>query len=220
MAAVKKALLKVDFVSDISCPWCVVGLKSLEQALARLPNINVDLHFEPFEINPTMAKEGEEINEHLARKYGSSPTQLVQNRERIRVRGEELGFTFTLGAGGRIYNTFDAHRLIHWAGTKGPEAQHKLKMGLFTEYFTHGKDPSAESVLVDAAAAAGLDSEEARSVLTSGQFANDVKKAEAKWRSMNISGVPAVIINNKHLISGGQPSEVFEQALRDIAAED
>ncbi|KAH9092264.1 hypothetical protein LEN26_018553 [Aphanomyces euteiches] len=220
MAAVKKALLKIDFVSDVSCPWCVIGLKSLEKALTKLPEVKADIHFQPFEINPDMVKEGEEINEHLARKYGGSPAQFEGNRQRIRARGEELGFNFAMGARSRIYNTFDAHRLIHWAGTKSAEAQHKLKLGLFTDYFTNGKDPSSETVLVEAATSAGLDAHEARTILSTDAFAPEVKQAEAKWRSLNINGVPAVIINDKHLISGGQPPEVFEQALRQIAQED
>ncbi|KAF0718777.1 Aste57867_1491 [Aphanomyces stellatus] len=220
MAALKKTLVKIDFVSDVSCPWCVVGLKSLEEALTRVaPSIQADLHFEPFEINPKMVKEGEEINEHLARKYGGTPAQFAKNREAIRQRGEAVGFTFSMGARARIYNTFDAHRLLHWAGTKDADTQHKLKMGLFTDYFTHGKDPSSETVLVDAAVAAGLDAQEARTVLSSGQFATDVKRAEAKWHAMGINGVPAVIINDEHMISGGQPAEVFEQALRQIASD-
>ncbi|KAF0699657.1 hypothetical protein As57867_009740, partial [Aphanomyces stellatus] len=201
-----------------ACPWCPIGLKSLEEAIARVsPSIQADIHFEPFEINPTMAKEGEDIDEHLVRKYGGKPADFVSGRDALRQRGQQVGFTFGFTRK-RIYNTFDAHRLLHWAGTKDSATQHTLKMTLFTDYFTHGKDPSSEAVLVDAAVAAGLDAQEARRVLSTGQYATDVKRAEAKWRAMGINSVPAIIINDTHLISGGQPADVFEQALRDVAS--
>ncbi|MEL4178184.1 DsbA family oxidoreductase [Roseateles sp. PN1] len=209
--------MKIDFVSDVSCPWCAIGLKSLEQALARVPELQVDLHFQPFELNPQMAPEGEEINAHLARKYGASPEQMAQTREMIRERGAALGFTFTKGARDRIYNTFDAHRLLHWAGITGGEAQKTLKHALLKAYFTEGKNPGDTAVLLEAATAAGLDATEAGEVLSSGRYADEVRQAEAFWQSQGINSVPAIIINERHLISGGQTPEVFEQALRQIA---
>src|SRR6478609_9647419 len=133
--------MKIDFVSDVSCPWCIIGLKSLEQAIAKIPELKVDLHFQPFELNPQMEPEGEEIEAHLTRKYGSTPAQRTQIREAIRQRGEALGFTFTTGARDRIYNTFDAHRLLHWAGEQGK--QRELKMALFSAYFTAGENPGS-----------------------------------------------------------------------------
>nr|WP_321167564.1 DsbA family oxidoreductase [uncultured Roseateles sp.] len=209
--------MKIDFVSDVSCPWCAIGLKSLEQALARVPELQVDLHFQPFELNPQMAAEGEEINAHLARKYGASPEQMAQTREMIRQRGADLGFTFTKGARDRIYNTFDAHRLLHWAGMQEGDAQKNLKLALLKAYFTEGKNPGDAAVLLQAAAAAGLDATEAAEVLSSGRYADEVRQAEAFWQSQGINSVPAIIINKRHLISGGQTPEVFEQALRQIA---
>ncbi|MCV2355722.1 DsbA family oxidoreductase [Paucibacter sp. B2R-40] len=210
--------MRIDFVSDVSCPWCAIGLKSLEQAMEKLPGLQVELHFQPFELNPQMAAEGEEINAHLARKYGAAPAQLEQTREAIRARGAELGFSFTKGARDRIYNTFDAHRLLHWAGLQYPHLQHRLKLALLTAYFTEGKDPSSHAVLLEAAVTVGLDSQEASKLLSSNDLADEVREAEAFWQAQGISSVPAVIINQRHLISGGQPPEVFEQALRQIAA--
>lgn len=211
--------MKIDFVSDVSCPWCAIGLKSLEQALARMPELEVQLHFQPFELNPGMAPEGEDIDEHLARKYGLPPTQLAANRERIRERGAALGFDFAQGARSRIYNTFDAHRLLHWAGEQSARAQRDLKLSLFTAYFTEGRDPSDHALLLERAVAVGLDAEQARAVLASERYADAVRDAESLYHSLGVSSVPAVIINERHLISGGQPPEVFEKALRQIAAE-
>ncbi|MCX2861922.1 DsbA family oxidoreductase [Paucibacter sp. PLA-PC-4] len=211
--------MRIDFVSDVSCPWCVIGLKSLEQALARLPELAVDLHFQPFELNPQMAPEGQDIDEHLAQKYGAGPDQLAATREAIRQRGAALGFTFTVGARSRIYNTFDAHRLLHWAGLQDPDRQKALKLALFGAYFTAGKNPGDHEVLLDAAAEAGLDRQAAAAVLGSNAYRQEVRDAQSFYLSQGINSVPAIIINERHLIQGGQPSEVFEQALRQIAAE-
>ncbi|MBT9494847.1 MAG: DsbA family oxidoreductase [Paucibacter sp.] len=210
--------MRIDFVSDVSCPWCAIGLKSLEQAMKKLPDLQVELHFQPFELNPQMPPEGEEINAHLARKYGAAPAQLEQTREAIRARGTELGFTFTKGARDRIYNTFDAHRLLHWAGLQAAGQQQQLKLALLTAYFTEGKNPGAHPVLLAAAVSVGLDGTAAAEVLASGAYADEVRDAESFWHSRGISSVPAVIINDQHLISGGQPPEVFEQALRQMIA--
>lgn len=210
--------LRIDFVSDISCPWCVIGLKSLEQALDKAADaVSAELHFHPFELNPQMAPEGEDIGEHLARKYGASEEQGAQTREMIRARGAELGFQFEMGKRSRIYNTFDAHRLLHWADMQGRQKQ--LKMALFSAYFTKGENPGSHDVLVRVAGEVGLDTAEASEVLVSGAYADEVREEEAFFQRQGISAVPAVIINQRHLISGGQPPEVFEQALRQIAAQ-
>lgn len=209
--------LKIDFVSDVSCPWCAIGLQSLETALTRLSGeLEADLQFQPFELNPQMVPEGEDITEHLNKKYGSTPEQAAAARENIRQRGEALGFTFNMDKRARIYNTFDAHRLLHWA--EGSGLQTALKKALFKAYFTDGKDPSQHTVLVDAAESAGLSGEEARAVLASDRFADAVREQEQFYLNAGIHSVPAVVINDRHLISGGQPPEVFEQALRQIAA--
>ncbi len=210
--------MKIDFVSDVSCPWCVIGLGGLEEALARMGDlVQADIHFQPFELNPDMPAEGQNIVEHVAQKYGATAEQSAANRAAIHARAAEVGFTMTTGAQSRIYNTFDAHRLLHWAGVVGGQAA--LKRALFDAYFTHGRNPSDHDDLVAAAEAAGLDGTEAREVLTSGRYADDVRAAAWKWRSEGISAVPAVVINERYLISGGQPAAAFEKALRHIAAE-
>ncbi len=208
--------LKIDFVSDVVCPWCVIGLRSLETALTRLDGaVAADIHVQPFELNPGMAPEGEELGEHLRRKYGSTPEQLAANRENIRARGAVLGFAFNMDKRDRTYNTFDAHRLLHWADQQGKGIA--LKHALFAAYFTRGENVGDQEVLVRSARDAGLDADLARGVLTSGAFAEDVRKREQLYLDNGIHGVPAVIVNDRHLISGGQPPEVFEQALRQIA---
>lgn len=216
--------LKIDFVSDVSCPWCVIGLKSLDQALARVgKDITAELHFQPFELNPQMTAEGQEITEHITQKYGITPDQAQANRENIRVRGAQLGFKFSMadepgGGRSRIYNTFDAHRLLHWAELQGEGRQKALKEALFKAYFTDGQSPGSHEVLARVAGEVGLDAERARNILASSEYADEVREREQFYLSQGIHSVPAVIINDRHLISGGQPPEVFEQALRQIAA--
>ena len=208
--------LRIDFVSDVSCPWCAVGLASLQQALATLDGeVAAEIHFQPFELNPQMAAEGEDSTEHLARKYGSSAEQIDANREAIRARGAALGFTFNMDRRSRVYNTFDAHRLLHWAELEG--RQLALKQILLRAYFTDGEDVSSHDTLARLAAEAGLDAERARQILAGDEFAGEVRAQEQFFQSRGIHSVPATIINGQHLISGGQPPETFEQALRQIA---
>ena len=209
--------LKIDFVSDVSCPWCAVGLASLQVALERLGTaVPVELTFQPFELNPAMAAQGEDTTEHLARKYGSTPEQAAAVREQIRSRGAELGFTFNLDKRSRIYNTFNAHRLLHWAHTEG--LQLPLKQALLKAYFTDGENPSDPETLVHIATEVGLDAARAREILAGDAYADAVREQERFYQQQGIHSVPAVIINDRHLVSGGQPPEVFEQALRQIAA--
>jgi len=209
--------LRIDFVSDVVCPWCAVGLASLEQALERTRGeVEADLHFQPFELNPDMAPEGEDAVEHLRRKYGMPAAQLEANQQAIVERGAALGFTFDMERRQRIYNTFDAHRLLHWAETEG--RQRELKHALLRAYFTEGRDVSDHGTLAEIAASAGLREEGAREVLESGAWADEVRIGERFFQSHGIRSVPAVILERKHLVSGGQPVEVFEQALRQVAA--
>jgi predicted DsbA family dithiol-disulfide isomerase len=213
--------LKIDFVSDVVCPWCAVGLYGLTRALDRLKDegVTASLAFQPFELNPSMAPEGENIVEHIGKKYGSTPEQSAQNRAMIRERAAAAGFEMNMGEDSRIWNTFDAHRLLHWAGETDPAAQRRLKEALLGAHFTNGRALNEAEVLTAAAAAAGLDETEAAAVLASDQYAREVREAEELWRSRGINSVPAVVINDKYLISGGQPVEVFEEALRKIAGE-
>jgi predicted DsbA family dithiol-disulfide isomerase len=208
--------MKIDFVSDVACPWCAVGLHSLEKALDRLGDaVQVELHFQPFELNPAMPAQGEDTVQHLSKKYGLTPEQLAQGREGLRRRGAEVGFTF--GERPRIWNTFDAHRLLHWAGLEG--RQRELKHALLAAYHTRAENPGAHDVLMRLAGDVGLDVERARSILASDEYAAEVRERERHYQEQGIHAVPSVIIDDRHLIQGGQPPEVFEQALRQIAAQ-
>lgn len=210
--------LKIDFVSDIACPWCVIGLGGLEQALKALQGeVDADITFHPFELNPDMAPGGENSLEHITAKYGMSAADVRDNRERIKARAAEVGFTMNTSDDSRIYNTFDAHRLLAWAGQG--HRQIDLKRELFALNFTAQHDPGDHEALVEAAGKAGLDRDEARAVLASDRYADDVRRDEALWQSRGIRGVPAVVVNDQYLISGGQPAEEFERQLRGIAKE-
>jgi predicted DsbA family dithiol-disulfide isomerase len=210
--------LHIDFVSDVACPWCAVGLASLERALEKMgPEVPVDLRFQPFELNPQMGPEGQDVTEHLTQKYGSTPEQQAQSRAGIAQRGAAVGFQFRKEGRGRVWNTFDAHRLLYWAGEQGAQQQRALKMALLRAYHGEGRNPSDREVLADAAASVGLDRAAALDVLASGRYAQDVRDAEQHFQSLGIHAVPSVIVNNRHLIQGGQPPELFEQALRQLA---
>ena len=214
----KETSVRIDFVSDVACPWCAIGLASFEQALKDVgADIAVELHFQPFELNPTMGNEGADAAEYLIAKYGMTREQLAENRRRIAERGRAVGFTF--GERKRVWSTFDAHRLLHWAGVEGPPgSQHALKRALLRAYHGEGRNPGAHAVLLELAIAVGLDGERAREVLARNEFADEVREAERFWQQAGINAVPAVVINRRHLVSGGQPPEVFAQALRQIAA--
>ncbi|HEX7080699.1 MAG TPA: DsbA family oxidoreductase [Gammaproteobacteria bacterium] len=212
--------MRIDFVSDVACPWCAIGFNALERALERIgPDIgDVEIHVQPFELNPTMPPEGADATEYMTAKYGLSPDQLAANRARIVERGAAEGFTF--GERTHVWNTFDAHRLLFWAGAEGPAgSQRALEHALLTAYHGEGRNPGAHDVLLELAARVGLPAERAREVLERGEYAEQVRQAERFWQEIGIHSVPAVIIDRKHLISGGQPSQVFEQALRQIATE-
>jgi predicted DsbA family dithiol-disulfide isomerase len=213
--------LKIDFVSDVSCPWCAIGLQSLEQALQRMEGeISAELHFQPFELNPQMPPGGQDITEHIVEKYGISEKQAEDNREAIRARGEAVGFTFNMDRRSRIYNTFDAHRLLHWAALEGgQESQRALEHALFRAYFTDGADPSDRDLLARLAGEAGLDAEQARAILASDAYAQETRERERFYLDQGIHSVPSVILNDQWLIQGGQPADVFEQALRQVAGQ-
>lgn len=211
--------LKIDVVSDVACPWCAVGLAGLETALQRLDGeIRVELRLHPFELNPQMGPEGQDIGEHLAQKYGSTPEQQAGTWAMLRERGASVGFEFRSQGRGRVWNTFDAHRLLHWAGLKSSADQLRLKKALLKQYFTLANNVSDAAVLLEAVRDAGLDAEEAAGVLEDGTFGEEVRAEEQHWTGMGISAVPSVVVNMRHLIQGGQPPEAFEQALRQIAA--
>ena len=210
--------LRIDFVSDIVCPWCAIGLASLEIAMRKVSGeIDVELHVQPFELNPHLGRDGEDAVVHLRAKYGLDEAQVAANQERIRARGAELGFVFDMARRRHVYNTFDAHRLLHWAGLEG--RQLPLKLALLEAYHGQGRDPGNHEVLVEIAESVGLDATRARQVLQGGDYADDVREAERENQSMGLTSVPAIIFNRRYLVSGGQPVEAFEQAIRDILAE-
>jgi predicted DsbA family dithiol-disulfide isomerase len=210
--------LKIDFVSDVACPWCAVGLNSLERALERTAGaVDADITFQPFELNPDMPPAGQNLDEHIGEKYGATPAQLAQQREPLRERAASVGFTFNSSSRSRVYNTFDAHRLLHWAHSQG--LQRELKHALFKANFSDDVNVSDHAQLVRLAESVGLDGAKAREVLESGRYAQEVRDAEQLWVSRGINGVPGIVINERWLISGGQPPEVFEQALRQIAGQ-
>ncbi|RZF24103.1 DsbA family oxidoreductase [Paraburkholderia sp. UYCP14C] len=211
-----KQPIKIDFVSDVACPWCAIGLSSLQVALSRLGDaVDAELVMHPFELNPRMGEDGEDLVEHIGKKYGSTPQQVAQAQAVLRQRGADVGFTF--GIRKRIYNTFDAHRLIHWAGIKGKQVQ--LKEALLHAYHGEGKPTSSHDVLVDGAESVGLDGVEARSILQGGDYADEVRAEEEKYQVMGIHSVPSIIFNNRYLMTGAQPVEAIEKAIQQILAE-
>jgi predicted DsbA family dithiol-disulfide isomerase len=220
--------MRIDFVSDVACPWCAVGLHALEQALEGLgPEVPVELHFQPFELHPDMAAEGVDASAFLRQKYQLSEGQLEQNRAVLRQRGAAVGFAF--GDRQRIWNTFHAHRLLHWAGllanpaTSPPGlaadagAQRRLKHALLQAYHGDNRNPDDKAVLLALATDVGLDATAAAAVLAGPQYGDAVRQSERQWQQAGIRSVPATVIDQRHLISGGQPADVFEQALRRIA---
>jgi predicted DsbA family dithiol-disulfide isomerase len=207
--------MRIDFISDVACPWCAIGLASFERALAALgpEAAGIELHFQPFELNPGMAPEGADAAQYLKAKYGMGDEQLAANRANIAARGAALGFSF--GERAHVWNTFDAHRLLHWAGLQSAAAQLAMKRALLKAYHGEGRNPAAREVLLEAAAAAGLDAGEAAAVIDdTACFADEVREAESEWQQAGIRSVPSVVIDRRFLVAGGQPPEVFEDALR------
>ena len=208
-----EAKLRVDIVSDVVCPWCIIGYKQLEEALARTET-EIDLHWHPFELNPNMPPEGQNIREHVAEKYGATAEQSAKTRAQMTALGESLGFTFSYDDDSRIVNTFQAHQLLHWADQQGRE--HDLKMALFARYFTDGGDVSDTDILLEAVGEVGLDVSEARAVLDDTRYANAVREREEFWTSNGISGVPAMIFNQKHLVTGAQGADNYASILTQL----
>jgi predicted DsbA family dithiol-disulfide isomerase len=209
--------LRIDFVSDVACPWCVVGLRSLKAALDKVGDeVDADIHFQPFELNPDMPPEGENTTEHVQKKYGSTAERSAAARNAIREAGANFGFDFNYNSESRIWNTFDAHRLLHWAGLEGKQLE--MKEALFAANFTQQKSTSDHAVLIEAAKVAGLDPERAREILASDEFIAEVRAEQALWRNRGINAVPSVIFEGRWMIQGGQPPQIFEQAIRQIVA--
>jgi predicted DsbA family dithiol-disulfide isomerase len=206
--------LDIAFVSDVACPWCAIGLASLDQALARLQgDVEATLRVEPFELNPDMGPGGAEVVQYLSRKYGRTPEQIAQTQAGIRARGAAVGFLF--GARNHVWNTFDAHRMLHWAGLEGRALE--LKRALLRAYHGEGRNPGAKDVLLELAAQVGLDPARARSILEGDEFTREVRERERHWIQSGVNGVPFVVVNGKYAIEGAETPEGYEQALRQIA---
>lgn len=210
--------LKIDIVSDVVCPWCIIGYKQLQKALDIVGDeVEPQITWHPFELNPQMAPEGEDISEHVARKYGASAEQSAANRSRLKDTGERLGFAFNHKPDMRIYNTFKAHQLLTWAGdTQGSDAQTRLKLALFAAYFQDNRDVSDEEVLLDVVAAVGLDADEGRAVLNDPDNEAEVRAHLDHWIEQGISGVPAIIFDGKYLVPGAQEAETFVNVIRKV----
>lgn len=210
--------LKIDFISDIACPWCVIGLRNMETALAAIGDeIEPYIRFEPFELNPDMPAEGMDRADYFARKYRIAPEEAKRRGGEIRARAEEAGFTMNTDESFRVYNTFDAHRLLEWAMEEGK--QRALKHALFTAYFTDGENMSDHGALADVAASVDLDRDRAREILAGDEYAANVRRSQSHRRARGVQSVPTIIVNGEYVINGGQPPEIFEKAFRHIASE-
>lgn len=206
--------LRIDIVSDVMCPWCIIGYRQLAQALEMTGTAH-EVHWHPFELNPQMPPEGQNTREHIIEKYGSTPEQSEQSRQQMKALGDSLGFEFAWADDSRMHNTFNTHQLLHWAETIG--RKHDLKMALFAAHFTDRRDLSDNAVLADIAGEIGLDRDEATAVLVDQRFANEVRSAEQFWQQQGISGVPAVVFDRKHLVTGAQGVDNYTNILTQIA---
>ena len=208
--------LRIDIVSDVVCPWCVIGYRQLATALEASGTPH-EIHWHPFELNPNMPTEGQNLQDHVAEKYGTTKAQSADSRVRMTEVGAEVNFKFHFADDMRMHNTFNVHQLLHWANQQ--ERTHDLKQALFAAHFTHGRNLSDDSVLADVAAEIGLDRSEALAVLEDQRFAADVRAAEKVWLDEGIQGVPAMIFNNRHLITGAQGVENYSRVLQELAKE-
>ena len=206
----------VDIVSDVVCPWCFIGYHQLAKA-AEDTGIAIEVHWHPFELNPHMAEEGENLREHLAAKYGTTPEGSREARARLTALGASLGFSFAYTDDMRMWNTFRAHQLIDWAGERG--RAHAANLALFEAFFTRRENVSDPAVLADVAVAVGLEREAARAVLERGERAEAVREKERFWTSRGVTGVPAMIFAREHLVSGAQGEESYARILRHLGSE-
>jgi len=205
--------LRVDIISDVMCPWCIVGYSQLAKA-ASDADIDLDVHWHPFELNPQMAEEGENLREHLAAKYGSTPEQSTQARAQLTNVGQALGFEFNFSDTSQIWNTFRAHQLLDWAGEQGKG--HDLKMALFKAHFTDAKNLSDPDILADVAETVGLERAEALRLLASEERAAQVRQKQQFWQHQGIQGVPAMVFQQRHLVTGAQGEANYTNILTQL----
>jgi predicted DsbA family dithiol-disulfide isomerase len=213
-----KPTIKIDFVSDVACPWCAVGLGNLNQAIAQLSDkANFEVHFRPFELNPKMPLGGQDAIEHLTEKYGLTVEQVQANQANIRAKALEAGFEFHPEGRKRVYNTFDAHRLLYWASKEyGLQKQAKLKKELLNTYFCLAVNLDKQENLIDAVLRSGLDKDRAQEILNGKEFTNEVREEEATYTGAGISSVPSIILNGEYLLQGAQAPESFVNAFEQI----
>lgn len=216
--------LRIDIVSDVVCPWCIIGYKQLEKALAQMAGqFAVTLHWQPFELNPHMPDEGQDLREHIAQKYGTTPEQSVGARQRLTQLGDALGFHFDYHDAMRMVNTFRAHQLLHWAAEQGRQTE--LKLALFSAFFSERQDVNSPAVLVAVAGRVGLDEAEAREVLESARYAAVVRSEQQRWLEREVHAVPTFFFNGGYAVPGAQEADTFVRVLerlrsRELAAAD
>tara|TARA_R110002072_G_scaffold284396_5_gene448705 strand:- start:33174 stop:33824 length:651 start_codon:yes stop_codon:yes gene_type:complete len=209
--------LQIDIVSDIACPWCAIGYARLERAIEQLgPDYEFSIQWRAFELNPYHSGKGEPILPALAKKYGRSESEMRAAQSNMMEIAKELGINFNKLQERLTANTFDAHRLVKWAGGYG--LQTVMKKALFEAYFGKALNISDQEALLTCVEALGLDMGEARQVLESDQYSTAVREDETKYQNSGVSSVPAFIVNQKYLISGAQESSVLAKALQDISA--
>jgi len=203
--------LRIDIVSDIVCPWCIIGYKQIEKALTMLVQpVDAAIWWHPFELNPNMPPEGQDVAEHLAQKYGATPDQSKANRDRIGELGASLGFEFGRHDNRRIYNTFKAHKLLRRvADEKGWREQTALKLALFAAYFQDNRDVSNDEVLIDVAVSTGCNRQAVAEWLADEALSDEVRVELGHWRDNNITGVPAIIIDQRFMIPGAQDAQTL-----------
>ncbi|CDF79399.1 2-hydroxychromene-2-carboxylate isomerase/DsbA-like thioredoxin domain [Formosa agariphila KMM 3901] len=207
--------LKIDIVSDVVCPWCAIGYKRLEKAITELGiQDQVEIEWQPFELNPNMPITGQNVQEHIEEKYGATLEQQKESQQHMTDVGAELGFTFDYFDDMRMVNTFDAHVLLEYAHKFGKQTE--LKMKLMTSFFSERKDVSDQSILKQALLDVGLNAEEGLALLDNSEARTEIKNKEKYWQQMGVSSVPTIVFNRKSAVTGAQPVDVFKSVLKEI----
>jgi predicted DsbA family dithiol-disulfide isomerase len=213
------AKIKLDIISDVVCPWCVIGYKRLEKAIAEMGIQNqVEISWQAFELNPNMPLEGEDILDHVKRKYDSSPEQWRNSQVNMIRLGKEVDFTFNFIEGKRIVNTRDAHILLAYAKEAGKQTE--LKMRLFEAYFSQGKNVSDRQILLEEIENIGLDTDVAKERLENDDSRNQLMDQETFWRNKGISSVPTIVFNQSGSLTGSQSVAVYKQVLTSLLHQD
>nr|WP_319554495.1 DsbA family oxidoreductase [uncultured Vibrio sp.] len=209
--------VKIDIISDVVCPWCIIGYNHLTAAINELGiEDRIDIEWQPFELNPDMPAEGENLREHVARKYGSTTEESKNARIRIAGIGAAHGFEFNYFDDMKMLNTFDAHILLDYA--KGFGKQSELKIRLFAAFFSEQKDISDREILKQELISVGLDAEEGMRWLDDEQRRSAIRTTEKQWQTMGVSSVPTVIFNHESSISGAHSVEGYKQILSELIA--